>query len=736
MGTSWTHPGSSLLVILCYGQLLSWLRIVGDATVPYNETEAKRFLEYYEQTANTVLKEFVEATWNYVTNITKPNREQMLQKELERSYFMKHFGTQAHLFNITQIQDPTVKRMLSKLQDIGKAALPYDDLWEYNKLVAYMETTYSLAQVCLDEGPCMTLEPDLEEVMATSRDHKELLWAWEGWRDSVGRQLRPIFWRYVQLSNKAAQLNGYKDMGQLWRAKYESDTLEQDMEQIYQELQPLYLNLHAYVRRALYRHYGPELISLRGPIPAHLLGDMWAQSWDNILDMVLPFPKKPPIDITRIMKQQHWRPEKMFEEADKFFTSLGMLSVPPDFWKKSMLERPTDGRSVECQTSAWDFYSGNDFRIKKCTEVTIEDLLSVFHQMGHIQYFMQYQNLSVIFREGANPAFEEAVGAMVTLSASSHRHLFSTGLISLRQQDSEEEVNYLIGMALEKIAFIPFSYLMDLFRWRVFDGTIDKNIYNQEWWNLRLKYQGLCPPVSRTEDDFDPAAKFHVAANVPYMQYFLSTVLQFQLHEALCNASGYVGPLHQCDIYSSKIAGRILGHALKLGSSKPWPEVLKELTGQANMSTSALMTYFKPLLNWLVIENVRQGEILGWPDYTCPCSERTTNKVVLLDLQMKTDQVTFVLCILLGLSFVIFLVLLGLACRLYFKEKQSLDDDSMILSTQPDTYFLGVPMEPRKATRRQWILLGLCLILLLCTISLSIRIFAHNHKKSSGMRAD
>nr|XP_003465355.2 angiotensin-converting enzyme-like protein Ace3 [Cavia porcellus] len=705
-------------------------------TVPYNETEAKRFLNYYEQTANTVLKEFVEATWNYVTNITKPNREEMLQKELETSQFMKYFSTRAHLFNITQIQDPTVKRMLSKLKETGKAALPYEELWEYNKLVAYMETAYNLAKVCLDERPCMILEPDLQEVMATSRDHRELLWAWEGWRDSVGRQLRPIFWQCVELSNKAAQLNGYKDMGQLWRAKYESDTLEQDLEQIYQELQPLYLNLHAYVRRALYRHYGPELISLRGPIPAHLLGDMWAQSWNNILDMVLPFPKKPPVDITHMMKRQHWRSEKMFEEADKLFTSLGMVSVPSDFWKKSMLERPTDGRSVECQASAWDFYTGNDFRVKKCTEGALEDMLSVFHLMGHIQYFMQYQNLSVIFREGANPAFEEAVGTMVTLSSSSHRHLFSTGLISLWQQDSEEEVNYLMSMALEKIAFIPFSYIMDLFRWKVFDGTIEKNIYNQEWWNLRLKYQGLCPPVPRTEDDFDPAAKFHVPANVPCTRYFIRTVLQFQLHEALCNASGYVGPLHQCDIYGSKTAGRILGNALKLGSSKLWPEVQKELTGQSVISTSAIMTYFKPLLNWLVAENVRQGEILGWPDYTCFFSERSTNKVALLGLQMKHDQVIFVLSILVGVSFVLLLVLLGLAYRLYFLKRWSGDQDTLIFSTLPYTYFLGVRMEPRKATRRQWILLGIFLILLLRTISLTIWISTHNRKMSSQMRAD
>uniref|UniRef100_H0WA57 Angiotensin-converting enzyme n=1 Tax=Cavia porcellus TaxID=10141 RepID=H0WA57_CAVPO len=561
----------------------------------------------YDQTVNTVLKQFMEATWNFVANITKPNQEEM---------FMKYFGSRAHLLNIPQSQDPTVKCMLSKLQVIGKVALPYHKLWKCNKLLAYMETTYNLAQVCLDERPCMTLEPSdyFEEVMATFRDHKELLWVWEGWRDS-GSPLHPIFGHYVQLSNKAAQLNGEQSGHKHCTTKYESDTVEQDLEQIYQELQPLCFNLHVYVRHALHHHYGPELITLQGPIPAHLLGK-GLLSWNSILDMVLPFPKKHPIDITYMIKSQHWKPEKMFEEADKFFTSLGLLSVSPDFWKKSMLERLADGRVVECQTSAWDFYTGNDFRVKKCTEVTIEDLLSVSHQMGHIQYFMQYQNLFVIFCEGASPAFEEVVGAMVTHSASSHRHLFITGLINLWLQDSEEEGNYLMGMALEKIAFIPFSYLMDLIRWKVFDGTIEKNFYKQEWWNSG-KYQGLCPSVPWTEDDFDPGAKFHVSANVPYTQYFLSTVLQFQLHETLCNALGYVGPLHQCDIYSSKIAGRILGHALKLSSSKPWPEVLKELTGQSNISTRALMTYFKSLLNWLVADNVQQSEILGCPDYTC-----------------------------------------------------------------------------------------------------------------------
>ncbi|XP_020730930.2 angiotensin-converting enzyme-like protein Ace3 isoform X2 [Odocoileus virginianus] len=617
-----------------------------------------------------------------------------------------------------------------------------------------METTYSMAQVCLNEGPCLPLEPDLEEVMATSRDQKELLWAWQGWRDAVGRQLRMTFERYVQLSNKAAKLNGYQDMGALWRSKYESDSLQEDLEQLFQELQPLYLNLHAYVRRALYRFYGPELIDLRGPIPAHVLGNMWAQSWVNILDLALPFPEKPPEDITKIMQGQHWKPEKMFQEAEKFFTSMGMLSTPPEFWTNSMMERPTDGREVECHASAWDFYNGQDFRIKKCTEVTIEDLLSIFHQMGHIQYFLQYRNLSVIFRTGANPAFEEAVGSVVTLSASSHKYLLNRGLLSQQHQDKEEEVNFLMSVALEKIAFIPFAYLMDLFRWKVFDGTIEKDMYNQEWWNLRLKYQGLCPPVPRSEEDFDPGAKFHISASLPYIRYFLSLVLQFQFHEALCKASGHMGPLHRCDIYNSKEAGKLLEDVLKLGSSKPWPEVLEKMTGETKVSTKALMTYFKPLLNWLVTENVRQGEILGWPDFSCSFEERETGRTAFLGMELNPDQVRSGQWTLLVLSFVMLLAVLLLGHRLYTLEKTSLTQDTSTQDTRSQgtqsqsprsqdanaiepaskTYFLGIAMEPHQVVKRQWMLLGLCLFLMLCSIGLIIRIFTQHNRKPLWMR--
>uniref|UniRef100_A0A2K6BQE6 Angiotensin-converting enzyme n=1 Tax=Macaca nemestrina TaxID=9545 RepID=A0A2K6BQE6_MACNE len=559
--------------------------------------------------------QYAEANWNYNTNITTETSKILLQKNMQIANHTLKYGTQARRFDVNHFQNTTIKRIIKKVQDLERAALPAQELEEYNKILLDMETTYSVATVCHTNGSCLQLEPDLTNVMATSRKYEELLWAWEGWRDKAGRAILQFYPKYVELINQAARLNGYVDAGDSWRSMYETPSLEQDLERLFQELQPLYLNLHAYVRRALHRHYGAQHINLEGPIPAHLLGNMWAQTWSNIYDLVVPFPSAPSMDPTEAMLKQGWTPRRMFKEADDFFTSLGLLPVPPEFWNKSMLEKPTDGREVVCHASAWDFYNGKDFRIKQCTTVNLEDLVVAHHEMGHIQYFMQYKDLPVALREGANPGFHEAIGDVLALSVSTPKHLHSLNLLSSEGGSHEHDINFLMKMALDKIAFIPFSYLVDQWRWRVFDGSITKENYNQEWWSLRLKYQGLCPPVPRTQGDFDPGAKFHVPSSVPYIRYFISFIIQFQFHEALCQAAGHTGPLHKCDIYQSKEAGQRLATAMKLGFSRPWPEAMQLITGQPNMSASAMLSYFKPLLDWLRTENELHGEKLGWPQY-------------------------------------------------------------------------------------------------------------------------
>ncbi|XP_029068878.1 angiotensin-converting enzyme isoform X5 [Monodon monoceros] len=644
-----------------------------------DEAEASRFVEEYDRRSRVVWNEYAEASWDYNTNITKEGSKILLEKNVQMANHTVKYGTWARKFDVTNFQNATMKRMIKKIQDLERAALPVRELEQYNQILLDMETTYSVASVCHSNGTCLQLEPDLTNLMATSRNYEELLWAWKGWRDKVGRSILPYFPQYVELSNKAARLNGYEDGGDSWRSMYEMPFLEYELEQLFQELQPLYLNLHAYVRRALYRFYGSELINLEGPIPAHLLGNMWAQSWSNIYDLVVPFPSAPRMDATEAMIKQGWTPQRMFKEADNFFTSLGLLPVPPEFWNKSVLEKPTDGREVVCHASAWDFFNGKDFRIKQCTTVNMEDLVVAHHEMGHIQYFMQYKDLPVTFREGANPGFHEAIGDVLALSVSTPKHLHKINLLSSGDGSYEEDINFLMKMALDKIAFVPFSYLVDQWRWRVFDGSITKENYNQEWWSLRLKYQGLCPPVARSQGDFDPGAKFHIPSSVPYIRYFVSFVIQFQFHEALCQAAGHKGPLHECDIYQSQEAGRRLADAMKLGFSRPWPEAMRLITGQPNMSAAAMMTYFKPLLDWLVTENTRHGEKLGWPQYNwmpnsarSECSFPGSGRVSFLGLNLEEQQARVGQWVLLFLGVALLVATLGLAYRLFSIRHHSL----------------------------------------------------------------
>ncbi|KAM6368808.1 angiotensin-converting enzyme [Pluvialis apricaria] len=641
-----------------------------------DEAQAKEFLAEYNRTAEAVWNAYTEASWAYNTNITDHNKAIMLEKNLAMSKHTLEYGMRARQFDTSDFQDQSVTRILKKLSVIERAALPEAELKEYNTLLSDMETTYSVAKVCRENQVCQPLDPDLTNTMATSRDYNELLFAWKGWRDASGKKIKSNYKRYVALSNKAAVLNGYKDNGAFWRSLYETPTFEEDLERLYLQLQPLYLNLHAYVRRALYKNYGAEHINLKGPIPAHLLGNMWAQSWSNIFDLVIPFPDATKVDATPAMKQQGWTPKRMFEESDRFFTSLGLIPMPQEFWDKSMIEKPADGREVVCHASAWDFYNRKDFRIKQCTVVNMDDLITVHHEMGHVQYFLQYKDQPISFRDGANPGFHEAVGDVMALSVSTPKHLHSIKLLDQVMENKESDINYLMSIALDKIAFLPFGYLMDQWRWKVFDGRIKEDEYNQQWWNLRLKYQGLCPPTPRSEDDFDPGAKFHIPANVPYIRYFVSFVIQFQFHQALCAAAGHKGALHTCDIYQSKEAGKILGEALKLGFSKPWPEAMKLITGQPNMSADALMSYFEPLMTWLVQENEKNGEVLGWPEYSW------TPYTPAAPAQPSSDQANF----------------------------------------------LGMSLTNSQATAGGWVLLALALVFLITTIFLGVKFFSTRRK--------
>ncbi|XP_046453162.1 angiotensin-converting enzyme-like [Daphnia pulex] len=586
-----------------------------------DEALAREYLSAHNVKSSEMCYKTNVAEWRFASDITDENERLKLEQSLVAARFEKEAWKNITSFNWKPFTDPDLKRKFKLLSVLGPSALPEGKLTQYRKTIDAMEKIYSTAKICsfTNPGDCgMNLDPEITEKMSKSRNFDELKHVWQQWHEQSGGKMRHHYEKFVELSNEAARMNNFSDTGAYWLQNYESDTFKEDIEGLWQTIRPFYLQLHAYVRAKLRAHYGEDKVPKNQPIPAHLLGNMWAQSWGNIDDLVTPYPGKTSIDVTPEMLKQGYTPKKMFEMSEEFFTSMGLLPTPPEFWSGSIIEKLV-GKEMVCHASAWDFCNGKDFRIKQCTKVTMEDFIVVHHEMGHIQYFLQYKNLPLVYRDGANSGFHEAVGDSLALSVQTTKHLKEIGLLDKSTpQDQEATINYLLATALEKIAFFPFAYIMDKWRWDVFDGSVKSTDYNGHWWKLREKYQGIRSPVTRSENDFDPGAKYHIAANVEYIRYFVSFVIQFQFYKSLCTTAGQYDPhnpsqpLHECDFYRNKEAGAKLGTMLAMGASRPWPEAMRAVTGQDRMDASAFREYFKPLEVWLIAKNKELGEPVGW----------------------------------------------------------------------------------------------------------------------------
>lgn len=471
-----------------------------------------------------------------------------------------------------------------------------------------MSSTYSRGRY----APRGSSEPldlqALSRILEESRDPAVLEDVWTGWH-RVGREVRPDFERYVELANRGARGLGFPDLGAMWRSRYDMDAeqFRHEADRLWRSVRPLYLSLHAYVRRRLAEQYGAGRVSESGPIPNHLLGNMWAQSWDAIYPLLAPRSVASPYDLTTILRERHTTPVEMVRYGEQFFASLGFPPLPATFWERSMLVRPP-GREVVCHASAWDVDSVDDVRLKMCLEITGEDFYTVHHELGHNYYQLAYARQPYLFRDSAHDGFHEAIGDTVALSITPD-YLTKIGLLSEAPSDSDD-IPFLLHRALEKVAFLPFGLLIDEWRWKVFAGEVDASEYNGSWWRLRREIQGVAPPAVRGEGEFDPGAKYHVSANVPYMRYFLSHILQFQFHRALARTAGASGPLHRASIYGSPAAGERLRATLEMGTSREWPDALETLTGDRRMDAAGLLEYFAPLQRWLDEQN--RGATIGW----------------------------------------------------------------------------------------------------------------------------
>jgi peptidyl-dipeptidase A len=478
---------------------------------------------------------------------------------------------------------------------------------ELARIATFMDSTYGKGKYCPPrlKGKCLKLG-QMTEILAKSRKYDELLDVWKGWR-TISPPMRARFERYVALANEGARELGFDNLGDLWKSGYDMPpaAFEAEVQRLWSQVKPLYNDLHCYVRAKLQRRYGKKRVPGGKPIPAHLLGNMWSQEWTNIFDLVAPQPGRGGVKLERILKAKKTDERGMVRYGEAFFVSLGLSKLPKTFWERSMFKRPRD-RDVVCHASAWDVDFVDDVRIKMCIKINGEDFATVHHELGHNYYQYYYRNLPALYRESANDGFHEALGDTISLSVTPP-YMVKIGLL---RRVPKTGLNPLMRRALEKVAFLPFGFIIDKWRWDVFAGRVKPADYNKSWWELRTRYQGIEPPVARSEKDFDPGAKYHIPANVPYTRYFLAAILQFQFHRALCKLVGHKGPLHTCSIYDSRAAGERLRKMMEMGQSRPWPEALKVLTGEDKMDATAILSYFAPLHEWLKEQN--KGKKCGW----------------------------------------------------------------------------------------------------------------------------
>ena len=564
-----------------------------------NAEEAAKFMANVEKRLMELSIKSGRADWVRSTYITDDTEKISADSNTDLIAATTEFAEEAKKFDGVDLPaDLQRKLKLLKLSLTLPAPKNEAERKELTEIAARMEGDYGKGKYCPegDKGKCLSL-PDLEEIMTNSRDPEELKKAWVGWHQ-IAVPIRKDYVRFVELSNKGAQEMGFKDTGAMWREKYDMppDAFASEMERLWQQVKPLYDSLYTYTRRKLSEKYGSNVVALDKPIPAHLLGNMWAQTWGNVYPILAPANADRGYDLTKILKARNTDAKQMVRYGEGFFTSLGFEQLPATFWDRSLFVKPTD-HEVVCHASAWDIDYEKDVRLKMCVNINEEDFSVVHHELGHNYYQMAYDNQPFLFRDSANDAFHEAIGDTIALSVTPP-YLKQLGLIDTVPEPSSD-IGFLLNRALDKVAFLPFGYLVDQWRWKVFSGEVRPEDYNKAWWELREKYQGVAPPVPRSEQDFDPGAKYHVPANTPYARYFLAAILQFQFHRALCREAGFNGPLYQCSIYGNKKAGEKLRTMLAMGLSKPWPEALKAMTGEDKMDATVIIDYFAPLKRWL-----------------------------------------------------------------------------------------------------------------------------------------
>ena len=599
-----------LLVVSCDNEKAMPVQGIEVETPIYDQESAAAFLREAEIALAEASKNSNHAAWLAATYINLDSQYVEARASKEFTLKVVEYAMQVKNWDKVELQEDT-RRQLNALRAGLSFPSPNDEALatELSENASAMQAMYGEGKYCRDKknSQCFNLL-EMSKIFASSNDAALMEELWLGWRQ-VSLPMRALYERQVEIANAGARDLGFENLSVMWRSNYDMtpDEFSADVDAQWLKVKPLYKALHCHVRAKLNEVYGDSVVPLQGKIPAHLLGNMWAQTWGNVYEKVKPESTNSAYDLNQLITGSGMSEVDMVRVGEDFFSSLGFATLPETFWERSMFVKPRD-REVVCHASAWNLDDKDDLRIKMCIQKNAEDFQTIHHELGHNYYQRAYKDLPFIFRDSANDGFHEALGDTVALSITPS-YLVELGLLD-EEPPEEDDIGYLLAQALDKIAFLPFGLLVDKWRWQVFSGELAPENYNSGWWALREKYQGVEAPQARSEVNFDPGAKFHIPGNTPYTRYFLAFIQQFQFHRALCETAGYTGPLHRCSIYNNKEAGAKLQAMMEMGSSKPWQEAMFALTGQSELDASAIEDYFKPVQNWLDEQN--KNRRCGW----------------------------------------------------------------------------------------------------------------------------
>jgi peptidyl-dipeptidase A len=599
--------------VLCVAASVAALMMAAPAMAgtqkPATVAEAKAFIANAEKQMAEMSQYVQRAAWVQSNFITDDTEWLAAKAGAESTELQVRLANEAKRFDGLKLPSDVARKLkLLKIAMVLPAPQKPGAARELATITTGLEATYGAGKFTY-KGKQIDLG-EAEDILASSRDPEELKAVWTGWR-TISPPMRKSYAREVEIANAGAKELGFKDTGALWRAGYDMspDAFAKDTDRLWKQVEPFYKQLHCYVRARLNEKYGDAVQAKTGPIRADLLGNMWAQQWGNINDIVGPKDAALPYDLDKLLVAKGYDAKKMMKTGENFYTSIGLPALPDTFWARSLITKPAD-RDVVCHASAWDLDDRDDIRVKMCTKVNGEDFYTIHHELGHNYYQRSYKDQPQLFKNGANDGFHEAIGDFIGLSSLTPEYLHQIGLLDTVPAPGAADTAYLLRMALDKVAFLPFGLMIDRWRWQVFSGQTTPETYNADWWKLVKQYQGLVPPVARSEADFDPGAKYHIPGNTPYTRYFLAHILQFQFQKAACDQIGWKGPLHRCSIYGHKEVGAKFDKMMAMGMSKPWPDALETFTGTRNIDGSAIVAYFAPLQTWLVEQN--KGQTCGW----------------------------------------------------------------------------------------------------------------------------